>query len=60
MSAKQLAYVCDKVDNLYISKTAMYNLGMISKMLAADPKLAAYNEYICGCPKCGTDFPELL
>ena len=46
VKTKQLAYVCEKVDSLYLSKTAMHALGIVSKKLIA----AACTDEDCGCP----------
>lgn len=57
--SKQLAYVCQKVDSFYLSKTAMRDLGIVPKKLI--PTVAACNpekenEDLCECPRRG-DLP---
>ena len=59
VSTKQLAYVCEKVDKMYISKTAMQDLGMVSRTLAADPELASCTADTCDCPERGKSFPAI-
>ena len=57
---KQLAYVCEKVDRLYLSKTAMQDLGIVSKSFEADPSLAACTEdESCDCPRRDSSPPSL-
>ena len=60
VSTKQLAYVCTKVDQVYLSKTAMQDLGIVSKDFAPNPTAAACtSDSPCGCPPRDTLPPPL-
>ena len=58
--SKQLAYVCQNVENTYLSKTAMKDLGIVPKKL--EPTVSACEEddgngNACNCPRRGEPPP---